>query len=322
MTVTRRISITRLINRLHELPLDEVRTGMEGQLEILAQTVDAEAFAVLRVDRENGNARILGGHALHTPADQWSRALDTPRLTHFLAGGLKAPALAVEGPFADDPFLVAEKVASMLVKPSHAGELCLVTAALSQSRKLFTGSEIERFGAVAGLINLMVMCCHLPGEQKALAGSDEAIGLGGYSEFYKNMIKEISRARRNGANVTMAIMSVVPPGNASSDDILAHVARSFQDQLRDFDTLVRYGSMQLAFILPDLKSAEGVRVVDRVRRELITSLGGGADTPGIYIGLSCYPQDGVTVERLIEMAEAAMNRAVEDSSPGVYRWGE
>ena len=63
-----------------------------------------------------------------------------------------------------------------------------------------------------------------------------------------------------------------------------------------------------------------MRVVQRVLGEIISSLGGAEKTPDIYVGLSCYPEDGSTVERLIEMAEAAMNKAVEESTPGVYRW--
>jgi diguanylate cyclase (GGDEF)-like protein len=120
----------------------------------------------------------------------------------------------------------------------------------------------------------------------------------------------------------MGIMSVVPQASFSAEDALLNVTRTFQDQLRNFDTLVRYGSMELAFILPELRSAEMVRVVDRFMEEIVSSLGGEGKAPDIYVGLSCYPEDAATVERLIEMSEAAMNRAIEESRPGVYRWEE
>ena len=118
----------------------------------------------------------------------------------------------------------------------------------------------------------------------------------------------------------MGIMSVVPKEPVSNDEALLDVTRTFQSHLRNFDTLVRYSSVMLAFIFPELRSTEGVRVLDRVTGEIVSSLGGEGTAPEIYVGLSCYPEDGATVERLIEMAEAAMNQALEESRPGVYRW--
>ena len=151
---------------------------------------------------------------------------------------------------------------------------------------------------------------------------DKLTGLGLFSDFHDTMVKELSRARRSEGPVTMGIMSVVPKGTVSMDNSLLEVTRTFQSRLRNFDTLARYGSMELAFILPGLKSAEGVRVVDRVVGEIFSSLGGEGFAPDLYLGLSFYPEDSATVERLIEMAEAAMNKARDESRPGVYRWTE
>jgi len=156
----------------------------------------------------------------------------------------------------------------------------------------------------------------------ASRSTDELTGLGLFSDFQNTMTKELSRARRGGRAVTMGIMAVVPQEGASKDEALLNVTRTFQDQLRDFDTLTRYGSLEFALILPDLKSAEGVRVVDRVLKEMVSSLGDEGSEPDIYVGLSCYPDDSATVERLIEMAEAEMNRARDGARPGVYRWEE
>jgi diguanylate cyclase (GGDEF)-like protein len=120
----------------------------------------------------------------------------------------------------------------------------------------------------------------------------------------------------------MGIMSIDAAYSQKEKDAVLNIASAFGKQLRNFDTLDRYGSCELAFILPELKSSESVRVLERVVRETVSSLGTQGDVPDIYIGLSCYPEDAATVERLIEMAEAAMNRAVEASTSGVFRWTE
>jgi GGDEF domain-containing protein len=317
--------ISRLINRLLELPLCEEGRAREEHNEILIkaleETVKADAFAMLQIHPWKGNARILGGSGLRIPVDKWLMQFEAPYLAEQTANFPGVPALAVEGLFEEDPFLNGEGIRSLLFKPVIVGEVCLVTIALRRKKRTFTKSEIERFAAVSGVINMMGLLCHLPGEQDALRGTDKLTGLGLFTDLHETMVKELSRGRRGGGTVTMGILSVVPRGSVT-DDALLDVTRTFQDQLRNFDTLVRYGSMELAFILPDLRSAEGVRVVDRVMGEIVSSLGGEGSAPDIYVGLSCYPEDGATVERLIEMAEAAMNQAHEESRPGVYRWKE
>ncbi len=299
---------------------------MEGHfntlVKILGETVEADAFAMLQVDPGGENTRILGGSGLRTPVDKWQMQLESPHLAEQTANFPDVPALVVEGSFPDDPFLDEEGVRSLLLKSVADGEMYLVTTAFRRENRSFTRSEVERFAAVSGVINLLGRYCHPEEGPDVSRSTDKLTGLGLFSDFHETMVKELSRARRGGGTVTMGIMSVVPQGPVSADDALLNVSRTFQDQLRNFDTLVRYGSMELAFILPDLRSTEGVRVVDRVMGEIVSLLGGEGDAPDIYVGLSCYPEDGATVERMIEMAEAAMNQARDESRPGVYRWTE
>jgi diguanylate cyclase (GGDEF)-like protein len=291
-------------------------------VKILEETVEADAFAMLQVHPGNADARILGGSGLRTPVDKWQMQVKTPCLAEWTTNFPDVPAMAVEDPFDDDPFLSLEGVRSLLLKPLAAGEMYLVTAAFRRENRSFTRNEIERFASVAGVFNLLGRYSHFEEEPDASRNTDRLTGLGVFSDFHETMVKELSRARRGGGTVTMGIISVVPKGPVSTDKALLDVTRTFQDQLRNFDTLARYSSMELAFIFPDLRSAEGVRVVDRVMGEIISYLGGEGNAPDIYVGLSCYPEDGATVERLIEMAEAAMSRARDKSQPGVYRWTE
>ena len=291
-------------------------------VEILGETVAADAFAILQVHPGKENARILGGSGLRTPVDKWRMHLETPHLAEQAANFSDEPALAVRGSFTDDPFLSLEGVRSLLLKSTAFGERCLVTTAFRRENRSFTRNEVERFAVVSGVINLLGRFCHPGDEPDASRSTDKLTGLGLFSRFHETMVQELSRARRSGGTVTMGILSVAPQGAVSTDDALLDVTRTFHGRLRNFDTLVRYGSMELAFILPDLGSTEGLRVVDRIMGEIVSPLGGEGNAPDIYVGLSCYPEDGVTVERLIEMAEAALNQARDESRPGVYRWEE
>ncbi len=324
MTASRRTSFPKLINRLLELPPREDGRAMEDHYKILVnvlgETVEADAFVILQLHPGRGDGRILSGSGLHTSVDKRPGQLKTPQLAEQAANFPHVPALVVKGPFADDPFLNKEGVRYLLFKAVSVGKMCLVTAALRRENRSFTPREVEKFAAVSGVINL-VGCLSSSKEDPDSSGStDKLTGLGLFSEFHETMVKELSRARRGGGTVTMGIMSVVPKAPVLIDEALLDVARTFQSHLRNFDTLVRYSSVMLAFIFPELRSTEGVRVLDRVTGEIVSSLGGEGTAPEIYVGLSCYPEDGATVERLIEMAEAAMNQALDESRPGVYRW--
>ena len=311
-----------LINRLLSIERDQKGVFMQDYMEALGETVNSDACAALLVNRALGSVRILGGVGLHTPVEEWESQLEIPFLADQIVRSSNGYACAVTGSFDKDPFLVRERITSVLFKPATAGESSLLTAVFRRNQEAFTANEIELFNAVSGVINMSVLFQQFVKGQDVFGGMEDLADLGLFSDFHQNMVKELSRARRSGGSVTMGIMSVVSRESGSIRDVLPDVTRSFQGQLRNFDTLDRYGPRELAFILPDLKSNEGVRVVERVLRETVSSLGGQDQVPEIYVGLSCYPEDGATVERLIEMAEAAMNKALEDSRPGVFRWNE
>lgn len=312
--------LSKLINRLLGLPPGEGL--LQAYSNVLLEAVKADASAILQVNPRSGTARILGGTGLHTPVEKWHEQIETPFFAEQITGFPEIPALALEGPYEEDPFLEREGVSSLLLKPANSGEEVLVTVLLRRQGGACTADEVERFAAVSGVVGTLMHMQHSFKERGPPGGIDVQTGLGLFSDFHQNMVKELSRARRNSGSVTMGIMSIEIADPHLKKDAVVAIAPVFQKQLRDFDTLDRYGSSELAFILPDLRSAESVRVLERVISETVSSLGVEVYVSDIYIGLSCYPEDGATVERLIEMAEAAMNKAVEGSTPGVFRWTE
>jgi diguanylate cyclase (GGDEF)-like protein len=307
------------IIRLLKVPFGKGADSMDDHLTILAEAVNADACALLFAHYDERTARILGGTNLTTPADQWQSRFETILMEkHFTHDGDDQVCKSA-APFDGEPFLINESASSLLARSLPVGEASLITIALRRHQAAFTDDEVKRFSALAGVINLAGLYRYLPRVSGALTATDDLTGLGLFPDFHQNMVKELSRARRSGDSVAMGIMSVVSRDSDSVEKAILKITRTFKNQLRNFDTLDRYGPSELAFILPDLKSADGLGVVERVLGEITTSLG-GEKALNIYVGLSCYPEDGSTVERLIEMAEAAVNRAMEAGKPGVYRW--
>ena len=322
MSAPRRKPLSDVVrNLLTPLPGEEV-DSVGIHLKALSEAVDADACVIMDTRPGKNAWRILGASGLRIQEDQWAEQMAMQDASLEAVNLTEVEAIMLKGPFEDDPFLKGEGAATALFMPVIIGDLCIASMILKRTGDRFKRGEIDRFTAVAGVVNMALHLRHSLKGSGREHGTDQLTGLGLFSDFHESMVKELSRARRGGGSVTMGIMEIVPEVPGLADKAILKIARLLKEKLRNFDTLDRYSSSDLAFILPELRSEEGVRVVERVTRELITSLDGEEATPDIYIGLSCYPEDGASVERLIETAEAALNKAVEEGRPGVYRWRE
>jgi len=323
MTSERKVDLAELINELIALHPCDKREAVAGFLDILDQAVSADAFTLLRVDAENGTAQILGGRGLLTPEDRWYQRLEAPHVAKQAANFPDMPAIAAVGSFVCDPLLAEEQARSLAMSRMGIGKNYLMTMAIRREGKPFSDEEIQRFAAVAGVINLVERCCHLEQDRESRQERDTLTGLGRFSTFHEGLGKELSRARRGAGCVTIGILSLENTGKATPpDDAIVAAAEVLEEQLRNFDTLTRYSSTEFAFVLPDLKVAEGVKVMERVQGEIEAALAPFSEPSWTCVGLAGYPDDAASLERLIEMAEAAANGAREEGSSAVRRWKE
>jgi diguanylate cyclase (GGDEF)-like protein len=323
MTSLKQPDLATLITRLITLrPCGKVEV-VAGFLDILDQAVSADAFTLLRVDAGNGSVQILGGRGLLTPEDRWSQHLEAPQVAKQAANFPDMPAIATVGSFACDPLLAEEQARSLAMSSAGIGEKYLMTLAIRREEKPFSDQEIQWFAAVAGVINLVECCRHLEQDRENRQERDTLTGLGLFSAFHEGLVKELSRARRGTGSVTIGILSMENAENVTPpDDEIVVVAEVLKEQLRNFDTLTRYSSTEFSVILPDLEVVEGVKVMERVQGEIEVALVPFTEPPWTCIGLAGYPDDAASMERLIEMAEAAANGAREAGGSTVRRWKE
>jgi diguanylate cyclase (GGDEF)-like protein len=323
MTSLKQPDLATLITRLIALRPCGKGEAISGFLDILDQAVSADAFTVLRVDAVNGSAQILGGRGLLTPEDRWSQRLEAPHVAKQAANFPDMPAIAAVGSFVCDPLLAEEQARSLAMSRVGVGKKHLMTIAIRREGTPFSDEEIQRFAAVAGVINLVGRCWHLEQDRESRQERDTLTGLGRFSAFHEGLGKELSRARRGVGCVTIGILSLENTGKETPpDDAIVAVAEVLEEQLRNFDTLTRYSSTEFAFVLPDLKVAEGLKVMERLQGDIEAALAPFSEPSWTCIGLAGYPDDAASLERLIEMAEAAANQAKEAGNSAVRRWKE
>jgi diguanylate cyclase (GGDEF)-like protein/PAS domain S-box-containing protein len=145
-------------------------------------------------------------------------------------------------------------------------------------------------------------------EVAALARSDALTGLPNRRALDEQLPREMSRARRAGVGLCLAIVDLDhfkayndANGHLAGDRMLRRCALAWDSELRGEDTIVRFGGEEFLVVLPDTRPEQGVEIVERLRAAT-------PDRQTCSAGLACWDL-AETAEDLIGRADSALYRA-------------
>ncbi len=106
------------------------------------------------------------------------------------------------------------------------------------------------------------------------------------------------------------------------DDLLLQFTTRVKDCLREDDTLARLGGDEFIVLLPEMERLSDVfavadRLIEANKRPY--QINGNQINVGSSIGISLYPEDGTTVQELINGADIAMYRAKREGGRNRYK---
>ena len=153
----------------------------------------------------------------------------------------------------------------------------------------------------------------------ALADHDPLTGLASARRFGDRLSVAIIHAQRQKQKLAVVQLDVDrfgkindKLGRSLGDDVLKSVGLALESTLRQGDTIARFGGDVFTILLPGLKQDSDMTVIaDKLRLALRSpfSIGGHDLHLTASLGVALFPDDGPSVESLLQSASVALKRA-------------
>ena len=165
-----------------------------------------------------------------------------------------------------------------------------------------------------------------------LSTRDALTGVYNRGYFHERVAIEVSRARRTGEPLAIAMIDVDHfksfndrHGHQVGDLVLQSIAAVLQRSFRVTDVVSRYGGEEFVIAMPDTDAASASGKLESVRQRIestsIQTSSGKTGRVTISAGVAAFPGDGTNEEELLAVADARLfqakdagrNRIVETS---------
>ena len=161
------------------------------------------------------------------------------------------------------------------------------------------------------------------------AEHDSLTGLPNRILYFDRLNQAIKKAARNQTKIAVVFLDLDrfkeindSLGHETGDILIQLLSKRIQSQLRDTDTLARFGGDEFLILLESLTDADNI---DEILNKLICSMEDPFDINDhllhltLSAGVSIYPDDGNDPETLIRNSDTAMYRA-KDEGRNTYQF--
>lgn len=144
-----------------------------------------------------------------------------------------------------------------------------------------------------------------------LASTDPLTGLANYRRLAESLEVEIKRCDRTGRSFSVLVFDLNDLrqinnkfGHLVGNRAICRLADIFRLACRSIDTAARYGGDEFAMVLPETAAEAAAQVLKRI----CGTLAADGEEPRLSVsgGLATYPQDGKSIETLLQVADSAL----------------
>lgn len=217
-------------------------------------------------------------------------------------------------------FLEHEVAGSLQIYRNEGAEFEAADAQLLWILSLLTENQMARISSLQKLTRM--------------AFTDYLTGLRTRGYFEQELEQEIRRTLRKGSSCGLLLIDLDDfkhindrYGHYAGDEILRQFARVLTRDMRDIDTVARFGGDEFSVILPDT-DGDGARFVATRLREAVRHAHFHVAELNlslplhISIGVALCPQDETDPSQLIRAADLALYQAKRQGKDRLYFWRE
>lgn len=164
-------------------------------------------------------------------------------------------------------------------------------------------------------------------ELETAATTDSKTGLYNAVTWERIAQRELTRGERTATSTAILIIDLDrfklvndAFGHLAGDRVLRAIGERLRDEVREYDTVGRFGGEEFVAVLPNAGDVDALVVAERLRArindlriaDLIDGVERGSDRDAriaASIGVACSPHDGAELTDLLYAADAALYRA-------------
>jgi diguanylate cyclase (GGDEF)-like protein/PAS domain S-box-containing protein len=188
-----------------------------------------------------------------------------------------------------------------------------------------TNGNIYGLLGITREINELIQVEH---DLQFLATHDVLTSLPNRYLLFDRMDQAIFRAQRYGSMLAIMFLDLDDfkaindtYGHATGDLLLVQVANKLTSLVRELDTVARFGGDEFVIILESVQKEEEIaQIAERIIKEIPKGIDIYPKNPDISVsmGISLFPQHGMTASKLIACADEAMYRAKSKKNDFVF----
>ena len=190
-------------------------------------------------------------------------------------------------------------------------------ALTSKKNNIYTKKHLTLMSILASQAAVALSNAHLFDKTTQMAITDGLTGLYNHTYLYSELERQIRSINNTGGIFSLIIIDVDNfktyndmYGHIIGDAILKNLADVLKKNVRDRDTIGRYGGEEFAIILPDIPPFEAIGIAERIRGVVEKTALAVVSKHKVFItisaGIASYPTDAVSVDDLVNKADKAM----------------
>ena len=190
--------------------------------------------------------------------------------------------------------------------------------------------QLKMLAMIANQLSLQLSRIRLYEQVEALAVTDALTGLSVRRHFMERAGEELKRSHRHELPCTVLMADLDrfkekndTYGHLVGDVVLRDVARLLKRNLRDIDLIARFGGEEVIMLLIETGMEQAIPIAQRLKQLVEVHPIRAYDEllmQTVSIGMAEFPQDGKTLEEIIERADQALYAAKRAGRNQVVRW--